>query len=153
MTKPVQSPPNNKSARAQTGTSSRPTELPPNGKSTMTGNGTISRPRELTEEEVSKLLVAARRGTTGQRDDGVMSAADVAATVWQNSQLIGALWSINQDRNSWVYVDNIGWLKLSTASDSAIVALTMLGTHAKQLQKNVDYRQESDQMIHEMYVW
>ena len=47
----------------------------------------------------------------------------------------------------------VGWVKLANNSDSAIVALTMLGANAKLTQGAVNYRQESDAMIHEMYVW
>jgi len=43
--------------------------------------------------------------------------------------------------------------KLSTASDSGVVALTLLASHAKQLGSIVNYRDEDDGMVHEMYVW
>ena len=33
------------------------------------------------------------------------------------------------------------------------ITLTMLGANAKQSQTSVNYREESDGMIHEMYVW
>lgn len=72
---------------------------------------------------------------------------------WQNNKQITALWAINQNVNSWVAVSGIGWKKLSNASDSAIVALTMLAGHAREKGSVVNYREESDGMIHEMYVW
>lgn len=77
----------------------------------------------------------------------------VGATVWVNNQKINALWSIAENRNSWVGVAGVGWRKLANNSDSAIVALTILGANAKQTQGIVNYRQEADNMIHEMYVW
>ena len=77
----------------------------------------------------------------------------IGATVWVNNKKINALWSINENRNSWVGVAGVGWVKLANNSDSAIVALTMLGANARQTQGVVNYRQESDNMIHEMYVW
>ena len=77
----------------------------------------------------------------------------VGATVWVNNKKINALWAINENRNSWVGVAGVGWVKLANNSDSAIVAFTMLGANAKQTQGNVNYRQESDNMLHEMYVW
>jgi hypothetical protein len=43
-----------------------------------------------------------------------------AGTKWLSSVHITAVWSINQDRNAWVYVDTTGWVKLSNASDSMI---------------------------------
>jgi hypothetical protein len=77
----------------------------------------------------------------------------VTATIWVNNQKFNALWCIAENRNSWVGVAGVGWLRLANNSDSAVVALTMLASHAKQAQAPVNYRQESDNMIHEMYVW
>jgi hypothetical protein len=83
------------------------------------------------------------------------ATAGVAAGVsaWQNSKRITALWSINQNRNSWIAIDGTGWKKLVNNSDSAIVALTMLSAHAREKGSVVNYREESDGMIYEMYVW
>lgn len=74
-------------------------------------------------------------------------------TAWHNDKRVTALWSINQSRNSWVYINGVGWKRLSTASDSANLALTLLAAHAKQSQTNYTYRDESDGLIHESYVW
>jgi hypothetical protein len=79
-------------------------------------------------------------------------ASGVGASVWVNGK-VNALWSINQNRNTWIGVAGVGWVKLANNSDSAIVAFTMLAANAKQTQGTVNYRQESDNMIHEMYVW
>lgn len=83
----------------------------------------------------------------------VGDAGAIGATVWVNGKKINALWVINENRNSWVSVAGIGWVKLANNSDSAITALTMLGADARHTQGVVNYRQESDNMIHEMYVW
>lgn len=77
----------------------------------------------------------------------------IGTTVWFNNQKINALWTINENRNSWVGVAGVGWVKLANNSDSAIVALTMLGADAKLTQGSTSYRQESDGMMHEIYVW
>ena len=74
-------------------------------------------------------------------------------TTWNNDKRVTALWSINQNRNAWVYINGVGWKRLSTASDSANLALTLLAAHAKQSQTNYTYRDESDGLIHEAYVW
>lgn len=84
---------------------------------------------------------------------GASATGGTGATVWVNSKKINALWAINENRNSWVGVAGVGWVKLANNSDSAIVALTMLGANAKQTQGTVNYRQESDNMLHEIYVW
>ena len=89
-------------------------------------------------------------GTTGSTST---DTGGIGASVWVNSKKINALWAINENRNSWVSVAGVGWVKLANNSDSAIVAFTMLGANARQTQGNVNYRQEDDKMIHEIYVW
>ncbi len=74
-------------------------------------------------------------------------------TAWLSDKRITGVWSINQNRNSWVHVNGVGWRKLANNSDTAVVALTVLGSHARQTQTRVDYREEADGLLHEMYVW
>jgi len=81
------------------------------------------------------------------------AGVEAAIGAWNNNMQITALWSINQDKNAWVAVSGIGWKKLANNSSSAIVALTMLSAHAREKGSIVNYRDESDGMIHEMYVW
>ena len=81
------------------------------------------------------------------------AASGIGASVWVSNKKINALWSINENRNSWVGVAGVGWVKFANNSDSAIVAFTMLGANARHTQGLVSYRQEADNMIHEMYVW
>lgn len=83
----------------------------------------------------------------------LVGGAASGITAWQNSKKINGLWSTNQNRNSWVGVEGVGWKKLANNSDSAIVALTTLAAHAFQKGYIVNYRDESDGMIHEIYVW
>ena len=84
---------------------------------------------------------------------GGVTAGAIGASVWVNNKKINALWAISENRNSWVGVAGVGWVKLANNSDSAIVALTMLGANARHTQGIVNYRQEADNMLHEMYVW
>ena len=74
-------------------------------------------------------------------------------TAWNNDKRVSALWGMNENRNSWVFVPAVGWKKLANNSDSAVVALTILAAHAKQTQTAYTYRDEADGMIHEAYVW
>jgi hypothetical protein len=62
------------------------------------------------------------------------------------------------DRNVWVYVvrtdgTDLGWIKLSNASESGTVAMSMLASYAKLAQDIVVCPQGSDQLIHEFYAW
>jgi hypothetical protein len=74
-------------------------------------------------------------------------------TAWVDNRRIDAVWSINQNRNSWVSIQDVGWKKFADNSDSAIVAFTILAAHARQMQSVYTYREEADTMIHECYVW
>jgi hypothetical protein len=73
--------------------------------------------------------------------------------MWVIGKRINALWTINETRNSWVGIAEVGWVRLANNSDSAFVALAILGAHAKRTHGIVNYRQEMDDMIHEMSVW
>jgi hypothetical protein len=118
---------------------SRPVDLPEVG--TATGGraaGTAARPS-----------MAPPPGAAAAR----AAAAGGGATVWNNGQTVNALWSINQDRNAWMSVAGVGWAKLSNASETGIMSLNVLASHAKQLQTQINYRQESDNMVHEIYAW
>jgi hypothetical protein len=78
-------------------------------------------------------------------------AAPPPAAVWQRNQRVTGLWG--KDRNFWVAIRGIGWKKLANASDSANLTLTLLATQALQTDRPVDYREDADGMIHEIYVW
>lgn len=78
-------------------------------------------------------------------------AAGVGA--WQNNKQVNALWTINQDRNAWVGVVGVGWKKLAGPNETAISAMTMLVAHARATNSIINYRDESDTLIHEVYVW
>ncbi|HMG02305.1 MAG TPA: hypothetical protein VK596_04180 [Edaphobacter sp.] len=106
---------------------------------------TVEPPEELTSIKLVRFQAEANISAA--------QAFSASATVWQYGKKINALWSINENRNSWVGVTGVGWVKLANNNDTAIVALTMLGADAKLTQGTVNYRQESDGMIHEMYVW
>jgi hypothetical protein len=76
-----------------------------------------------------------------------------AVTGWQDNKQIVGLWSINQPRNVFLGIAGVGWKKLADNSDSASMALTQLGAHARAKGAVVRYREEADGKIHEMYVW
>ena len=83
----------------------------------------------------------------------VLPEAVEAAGVWQNDKRATALWGTNEPHNSWVLIAAVGWKKLAATTDSAALALTVLAAHGKLTQTRVDYREESDGCIHELYVW
>jgi len=68
--------------------------------------------------------------------------------------VVTSLWSINEDRNSWIGLSGKGWVKLSTSSESGIMALTALAAHAKAAGRSVSYQLDSGSgQLTQLYVW
>lgn len=109
-----------------------------------------SMPAELSATDITMMTAGAVSVPTLEPP---LAKKEEVLAAWVSGKQINALWGINQNRNSWVYVSDVGWKKLANNSDSAIVALTILTSHAKQLNCPVDYREEADNMIHEICVW
>lgn len=131
---------------------SAPTQMPQSGKETTEVLAAQSKPEDLTLLDVSAAIAAS--GTSAPTQEPPLAAkGEEAVATWLNDKRISATWSINQNRNVYVAVTGVGWKKLAGNSDSAIVALTMLSTHARQMNSPVNYREEADGMIYEMYVW
>lgn len=132
----------------------QPSAFPPSSAAHgKTGEGE-DRPREFSMEEQA-LAARAIAGSAGPSEEPPVQAygAGGGYAAWQNNKKIDGLWSINQDKNSWVHVVGGTWKRLSTATPSGVMALTVLSSHARQTQSVVNYRDEPDGMIHEMYVW
>jgi len=134
-----------------------PTLGPPEAQSaTQAAAETEARPRELTAEEIGAMLgegegEAAILAPTLAPPEAALAEEGVLA--WQSDKRVNALWSINQTRNTWMSVVGIGWKRLFNGNDSSITALTMLAAHARQTNCRVDYRDEADGLVREIYVW
>ena len=126
-----------------------PQESPPSEDAAMV-SGIDSKPTAVIGDEAAQTQGEA--ATMPQIDLASIEEAVGAATVWYNGKKITALWSINENRNSWIGVSGLGWRKLADNSDSGVVALTMLASHAKQGDRTVNLR-EDDNRIREIYVW
>lgn len=133
---------------------SAPEELPVQAQAEAMGSAE-ARPQELGVEEMGMLAETGMDTIPVMTPPGEVEELSYAAgySAWQNGRKITALWSINQTRNSWASVTGLGWRKLSNKCDSGCVALSILAAHAKQVQSTVNCREETDKMIHEMYVW
>ena len=142
---------------------SQPQQLPPGMSGQSAGGATDAQPRPLGEEialaggqqQAQAAAGVAAPSMLPPPGAGAGAGVGVAGgvTVWQPNRTVNALWSINQSRNSWVGFAGAGWTKLANNSDSAVVAMTILVSHALVTQTAVGYRTEADGMIHEMYVW
>lgn len=141
---------------------SQPSQKPPMATARET-NVEVAKPRELTEGERA-MTAQAHAGASAfpsLTPPGIATGVSAigAGTTWQADARVTALWSINQNCNAWMYTwnrptnSNIGWVKLPTTSESGCVALNMLASSARLTQTRLDYRQESDGLVHEIYLW
>lgn len=128
-------------AQATTVSSNAPTQQPPAASETAARTRTAA---SSTPPGAAQLHSAPTLPSTGGGARGVAA--------WQTSKQVDALWT-NQDRNTWVGIAGTGWKKISGPSETAAVALTMLMAHARATGSPVTYRDESDNLIHETYVW
>lgn len=137
----------------------KPSSMPPGAETQNGGSGASTAeavPLTLSNEELARMMDSSTALITPTLEPPALkeSAGGATATVWKTGK-VNALWSINQNRNSWAGFDNgIGWQKFANNSDSAIMAFTILASHARDAQGTNSIRQEtSDNMVHEIYVW
>ena len=122
-----------------------PTQLPPRESTGANSAGSST-----------GVFAAGMRDMRGQAAPTLPTTAGgavTAITTWQANKKVNALWTINQDRNSWFGVEGIGWRHLANVDETSVTALTMLVGHARATGALVNYREESDNLVHEIYVW
>lgn len=83
----------------------------------------------------------------------LMEETSIGATTWNSNKKVTGLWSSDHDKNVFAHIAGTGWKKLARHSESGIVALNMLASHARAENSKVNYRDEKDGMIYEIYVW
>jgi len=144
---------------SQTETEARPTEVPPEVEAGAgAGNGaTVEAPRDLDELTSDLIAGAAGAGTlevapTLQPPTAAGIAAD-GVGLWNTNKQVDALYSTYAARFSWMHVAGGQWRRFSPVSDSGVAALALLAAHARDRGRPVNYREEADQFVHEMYVW
>lgn len=128
-----------------------PTQMPQAGQESSEVVGQ-SKPQDLNSLDVTAAIAASSPSAPVLEPPVTVKSQEVMGA-WLNDKRISATWCINQNRNVCVAVAGVGWKKLANNSDSAIVAFNMLGMHARQMNSPVNYREEADGMIYEMYVW
>jgi len=141
-----------------TETEARPTESPPGtgeGNGGAAGAGTVAPPREL--GDLASELIAGAAAAAGEAEPSLQppSAAVTGDGIglWVSNKQIDALYSTYAARFSWMHVAGGVWRRFSPVSDSGVAALALLAAHARDRGRPVNYREEADQLVHEMYVW
>jgi hypothetical protein len=99
------------------------------------------------------LLAGSASASTAPSLRPTTTAAGAVTATWQSNAHVSGMWSINQDRNAWVYLDTVGWRRLSDASESGLVAMNMIAAHAYQQGVTSNLYEGDDGRIAQLYVW
>lgn len=144
----------------RTRTEPRPTQQPPAEAAATAagdGNATAEAPREL--EELASTLMT-RAGAAGVLEPeptllppAAAAGAAEAVGLWLSNKQIDATYATATARFSWMHVAGGAWRRFAPTSDSGVAALAMLAAHARDRGRPVSYREEADQLVHELYVW
>lgn len=132
-----------------------PQELPPGEEEAYAEDAS---PKELLPEEAEKFVELYEAEmepveTPPETAEVAINEEILSESTWYTNKKITRLWLKNQDCNSWATVSGLGWRKLANNSDSAVVALTMLVSHALCTKSNVHVNEDSAKKITEIYVW
>ena len=143
---------------SSTETEARPTELPPDAARVGDDAGAeVEAPRDL--DRLTSDLIASAAGAgaaTLEVEPTLLPGAPAAAEavgLWQTNKQVDALYSTYAARFSWMHVAGGEWRRFSPTSDSGVAALALLAAHARDRGRPVNFREEADKLIHEMYVW
>lgn len=90
-------------------------------------------------------------GTAGTA--AAVAISDGITGTWHNGVTVDALWAVNEVRNAWMRVVGTGWKKLYNGRDGAFTALAILAAQARETGKPINYREEADGMVYEIYLW
>jgi glucose/arabinose dehydrogenase len=132
-----------------------PTLKPPEAGTTsdVDAPGT-SEPTAISDERIAALVESTPlTGPTVRPPTVAVEAAEGVTATWRNNVRIDALWSIDETRNAWVRVVDVGWRKIYNGRDGAFQALTTIASQARQTGRPVNLREEPDGMIYEIYLW
>jgi hypothetical protein len=96
-------------------------------------------------------------GTTGpgapeMAPPGETAQAVGATAATMTSAKVGGLWTSNNSTNAWVFLNGVGWRKLSPANATSHQALLELARLAKDANATVQ-ADEDGSIVHAMYVW
>jgi len=89
--------------------------------------------------------------STGPVPPQVSGVQAVAAAGWSYNQAITHLFSYDTAVGVWVFVNNIGWKRLSPASESGATAMTVIATMATHDNLPVNYHEDAAGLIDQMY--
>lgn len=127
----------------------------PRHAATPAGGGSAPAPMITPEQIATK--PPGSNGTTGpgapeMAPPGAAAQAAGAVAATMTSATVGGLWTSNNTSNAWVFLNGVGWRKLSPANPTSHQALLELARVAKDANATVQ-ADEDGSVVHAMYVW
>lgn len=83
----------------------------------------------------------------------LLPAQESAFGAWDNNKKIVGTWGKAEDKNAWLNISGIGFRKIRNTNAQTLLALLLLGAHARDKNRNVNVRTEADNQVYELYVW
>jgi hypothetical protein len=107
-----------------------------------------------TQEPPVHSIVASLAAVPTQEPPAQQGQQGAVAAGWQTDKKVAGLYrTCGADRNSWMYVEGIGWRKFLETSDSATTAFSIIAAHAKTTNKTVNYYEGDDGKVNTLYVF
>lgn len=76
----------------------------------------------------------------------------IANTGWQTNRRVIGLWTIDQDRNAWIYFEGLGWRKIFSDNDNIFFDMLAQLIAAKAANRPVSFYEENS-VIKQIYVF
>ena len=89
---------------------------------------------------------------TGPLPPQMGARTQAAAAGWTYNQAITHLFSYDTPAGAWVYVNNIGWKRLSPASEPGVTAMLAIATMATHDNVPVNYHEDAAGLIDQILV-
>lgn len=83
----------------------------------------------------------------------MLPAEQSAFGAWDNNKKIVGTWGKAEDKNAWLNISGMGFKKIRNTNAQTLLALLLLGAHARDKNRNVNVRTEADNQVYELYVW
>jgi hypothetical protein len=141
-------------------TRTTPSKTPPAAAAGRATSGAgMTEPKPPTDAQLAASLAQTGAGAEPtQLPPGVAGVEAVTAVTgvtgtWQSGVTVAALWSINEIRNAFMYGPTVGWKKIYNGRDGGFTALVTLASQARQTGRQINFREEADGMVYEIYLW
>lgn len=84
-------------------------------------------------------------------DSTMWAVEGILESGWLNNTKVIGLWTIDQDRNAWAYLDGVGWRRIAWDNDNILLDLLRLLAAAKEGGRPVNVYQDNG-VIKQIYV-